>query len=173
MANPRQREPLRSSGLHHSAVGHRVDEVHIHERKHKLAVWPWLLLLAGGLLLLWGVFGRREASTNTVTACDPATLRFSAGSSAISATDRGAIQALASCLKANPDSKVRLEGRAGSVEGPELAQSRAEVIGRELRARGVPSAQFSVGTGAAVCSEATDACEQTNRSVTAVPQRRK
>lgn len=178
MANSTRHEPpLRSTGAqhhdahHHDVTGHRIDEVHVHERKQKSRTWAWLLLLAGALMVLWGVFARKEARP-VVTACDAATLSFGANSATIASSDRGALQALASCLKANPTAKVRLQGHASAAEGTVLAQSRAEAVGRALRAKGVPSAQFSVGVVEAICVEPTESCELKNRSVLAVPLRR-
>jgi hypothetical protein len=168
MANPTHHEPIRNE-----TMGHRADEIHVHHReKRGLGIWPWLLALGLGLLALWGLFGRREAAKPAVTSCDPATLNFATGSTSLTAGDRASLASLATCLKGDAARKVRLEGRANPNEGTLLARGRADAIARELRSRGVPASQFSVGVASAVCTESTEACAQRNRSVTATPVRR-
>jgi hypothetical protein len=168
MANSTHHEQIRNE-----ATGHRVDEIHVHHHeKRGLGIWPWLLALGVGLLALWGLFGRREATRATVTACDPATMNFATGSSTLTQGDRASLQKLATCLKADPARKVRLEGRANPDEGTLLARGRVDTISRELRSLGVPASQLSVGIAGVTCSENSDACAKRNRTVSAQPLRR-
>jgi|GEM_PF-7011841 len=168
MANTTHQDPIRGETL-----GHRADEIHVHHlEKRGLGIWPWLLALGLGLLALWGLFGRREAAQPMVSACDPATMTFAAGSTTLSAGDKASLAKLATCLKADSSRKMRLEGRANPAEGNLLAQHRADVIARELRSLGVPASQFSVGVANVACTDSSDACAQRNRTVTATPLRR-
>jgi outer membrane protein OmpA-like peptidoglycan-associated protein len=137
-----------------------------------MGIWPWLLALALGLFALWGLFGRRAATTSAVTPCDPVTLNFATGSATLAQGDRAELQSVASCLKANSERKIRLEGRANPNEGTLLARGRADTIARELRSMGVPASQFSVGIAGVACTENTDACARRNRSVSVTPMRR-
>jgi len=167
MANTTHHEPMRDE-----AAGHRVDEIHVHHReKRGLGIWPWLLALGLGLLALWGLFGRREATRATVTACDPAIMNFATGSSTLSHGDRASLQKLAACLKENSARRVRLEGRANPDEGTLLARGRVDTISRELRSLGVPASQLSVGIAGVTCNEDSDACAKRNRTVSAMPLR--
>jgi outer membrane protein OmpA-like peptidoglycan-associated protein len=171
MANPIHQDPARPAG----AIGeseHRLDEVHVHHReRQRVKLWPWLLAFGLGLLALWALLGRSETN-QVVSACDASTVHFAAGSASLTSGDKSELARLATCLKGNAARKVRLEGRASDVEGRTLARSRADALARELRGMGVSSAQFSVGVGTAVCTEATEACAQRNRSASAIPLRR-
>lgn len=168
MANTTHHEQVRNE-----ATGHRADEIHVHHiEKRGMGIWPWLLAIGLGLFALWGLFGRREATRSAVTPCDPATMNFATGSTTLTQGERASLRSLATCLKANPERKVRLEGRANPNEGTLLARGRADTIARELRSLGVPSAQFSVGIAGVACTEMNDTCAARNRTVTATPLRR-
>ena len=107
--------------------------------------------------------------------CDTITLHFDSNAASIGAEDRGSIESLSECLKANPSQMVRVEGRADPREFAEqntaLAQSRAETVASELTSNGVPSSQLSVVTSETTCSEEDESCWQQDRSVTIAPIR--
>jgi peptidoglycan-associated lipoprotein len=100
---------------------------------------------------------------------------FDPNETALDAENEDALKEFADCLKANPSEAVAVAGRSdprGSAEYNEgLARSRAQSVANALTAAGVPAAQVTITIGEQVCSEATQACRQRNRSVTATSQR--
>jgi peptidoglycan-associated lipoprotein len=100
---------------------------------------------------------------------------FDANETALDAENQDLLKDFADCLKANPSEAVALAGRSdprGSAEYNEgLAQRRAQSVANALTAAGVPAAQVTITIGEPVCSEATQACWQRNRSVTATSKR--
>jgi peptidoglycan-associated lipoprotein len=100
---------------------------------------------------------------------------FEANETALDAENEIMLKEFADCLKTNPSEAVALEGRAdprGSAEYNEgLAQRRAQSVADALIAAGVPAAQVTITIGEQVCSEATEACLQKNRSVSATSKR--
>jgi len=78
---------------------------------------------------------------------------------------------VADCLKANPTRIVLLEGsadpRGDAASNSELAKGRAQAVAEQLWALGVSTAQISLSTVPAQCTDKTQSCWQSDRSVKA------
>lgn len=87
-----------------------------------------------------------------------------------------ALDTLAACLKANPEMKVRLEGRTDAVEIKDaekgtLAKDRARLIKDELKERGICPSRVKVESDLIpTCTNNDYACRRQNRSVTAISE---
>jgi hypothetical protein len=154
----------------HVGKRHRADEIHLHPRERRDAgLWPWLLLGAIGLLALWAILGRVRYSEQAQASDNcAANIEFAALGSIVPTANRGGVEKLASCLKSDPDLRVRVQGHASPAEmqtNPSLARERAESIGRALASLGVSASQVSVETGQALCNDGSPECARRNHSV--------
>jgi peptidoglycan-associated lipoprotein len=116
-----------------------------------------------------------EPGATAAGACNGEFL-FAPNETALDAKNESALKDFAACLSADPSiTAVIVEGRAdprGSAEYNEgLARDRAQSVVSALVAQGVPAEKVTTGIGGELCSEATQACWQKNRSVTATSKR--
>jgi peptidoglycan-associated lipoprotein len=122
-----------------------------------------------------GIAEQGEPGATAAGACNGEFL-FTPNETALDAKDESALKDFADCMSAGPSiTAVIVEGRAdprGSAEYNEgLARDRAQSVASALVAHGVPSEKVTIGIGDQLCSDATQACWQKNRSVIATSKR--
>jgi outer membrane protein OmpA-like peptidoglycan-associated protein len=112
----------------------------------------------------------------TTGRCKTVDIFFDATRSTLNDTDRRSIDELASCLRENPNAKVRVEGRSDGREDPgqtdSLAKDRARLLTEELLSRGVSPAQINKVMGnrprkTGTACPASTFCMDQNRGVSA------
>ncbi len=105
-----------------------------------------------------------------VSACAEMPVHFTTNSSAIDSQNRGELNSLAVCLRANRDVRVTVAGNADERGAPAhnevLANERAKVVSDYLQAAGVPSKQVATvafGTRDPKCEAHDASCWKQNR----------
>jgi outer membrane protein OmpA-like peptidoglycan-associated protein len=106
-----------------------------------------------------------------VPTCAPLDVYFMPDAARLTEDDLHRLDQLATCLKQNPNVRLRLQGRTdGREPGPRyglIARQRADAVAAELTARGVSPSRIETVVEPSRCIETDEACMQRDRSVSA------